>query len=339
VIGGFHAVLRICDLKNQKVMLQLGTFCRSAFLIFASFLILSSCGTDPGGGSDGGADGSEVDGGGSPQEFLIATFNVHLFFDDLCDSGACTSVDFEQIVPTNEFRRRALEVAQAIRMLSVDAVALQEIENQRAFDAIAVALQETMPYAAFGESGGAGSLDVAVLSKLPILGIRRHRSRPLVRPDGTRTTFTREFLEVHLELRNERAILFAAHFRSKWQDDPGRRAAEGQGAGEILSETHLAFPNAAIILAGDLNDVPASPPLNALESSTGALRVATELGDGANTYSYQGAGYALDHLYLVPTPGVHYVVGSVRVLRGAGAGQGYAGSDHAAMTAAFIVDG
>ncbi|MDF1565758.1 MAG: endonuclease/exonuclease/phosphatase family protein [Deltaproteobacteria bacterium] len=283
---------------------------------------------------DGGVDAGPDGGGGEPVQVRVATFNTHLFFDDVCDSGACAPGDFEEQRSTSAFQTRAREIAAGIQGLGAQVVSLQEIENQKAFDAILAELPASFAHSTFGETGWPASLDVGLVSTVPLVGIRRHRDRVLERPDGTRTTFTREFLEVHLDADGHRLIVFCAHFRSKWQDDPGRREAEGAAAGEILAEAALANPAAGIVLAGDLNDVPGSPALDALEAAAQVERVAAELGSQDVTFEYQGTDYALDHLYLETSSAGTYRSGTVRVVRD---GWGYAGSDHAAVRADFLV--
>jgi len=90
-----------------------------------------------------------------------------------------------------------------------------------------------------------------------------------------------------------------------------------------------------IVLGGDLNDSPGSIPINALEGNGGMLRVASELGVDAATYTSQGQAQAIDHLYLVETPVGRYMRGTARVIRSNQ--RGLAGSDHAGLVATFAV--
>ena len=93
------------------------------------------------------------------------------------------------------------------------------------------------------------------------------------------------------------------------------------------------YPDALIVLGGDLNDTPGSAPINALESGGQFLRVASELGADAATYTYRGQAQAIDHLYLVDTPGGQFVTGTARVVRSNS--RGLAGSDHAGLVGTF----
>ncbi|HLL23172.1 MAG TPA: endonuclease/exonuclease/phosphatase family protein, partial [Kofleriaceae bacterium] len=69
-------------------------------------------------------------------------------------------------------------------------------------------------------------------------------------------------------------------------------------------------PQSVVVLAGDLNDVPGSPPLDALVANGGLVRLADDLPVAAQaTYSFGGRGQAIDHLL------VRVVAASVRACR------------------------
>jgi endonuclease/exonuclease/phosphatase family metal-dependent hydrolase len=323
-------------------------------LTFFSFLIFGAWSCRPpssfelrgaDGGAAGGADdlATPVDGAcgrrlAQPGVLRAATFNTHLFFDTTCDSGQCAAGDFEQAPTSLVFSQRADALAGAVRCLGADVVALQEIETQTCLDALTSRLRDLYPTAVLGETGAAGSIDVAVLGAGRLLEVRRHRGMTLTRPDGSRTYFSREFLEVHMEQAGRRVVLFAAHFRSKVSDDPGRRLAEAQAARDIITATAKELPDAVVLFGGDLNDTPGSPPLLALESDPALLRVAKDRPASAvATYSWNGAAQAIDHLFLVQRPAAQYVAGSASAVRDGAQDKGLAGSDHAALRADFTM--
>ena len=119
----------------------------------------------------------------------IATFNVHRFFDTVCDSGDCGPGAFEDLLSQSQFEARADELAQAIEALDADVILLQEIETQGCLDAL-VSRTEGRFSGQFAELGPAATVDVAVLSRLQMIGVERHRpslqladnssSRPLI---------------------------------------------------------------------------------------------------------------------------------------------------------------
>lgn len=265
------------------------------------------------------------------------TYNTHLFFDTVCDSGRCTPSDFEQVPTMQAFTTKADAVATALRGLSADVIALQEIENQTALDALRGRLRDLYPTVVLGETGLPGSIDVAVLGAGSLLLVRTHRSQTLTRPDGSTTSFTRELLEVHMMIKGRRVVMFAAHFRSKVSDDPGRRLAEAQAARDIVLKTAAEFPDAAVLLGGDLNDTPGSPPLDAMESAPNLMRVAKDRpAASVATYSFNGTEQAIDHLFVARTARVSYVAGSASAQHDSNR-FGLAGSDHAALLADFAL--
>ena len=287
-------------------------------------------------GSDAldGADIEEV----TPDDWTvsISTFNVERFFDTVCDSGSCGFGDFESQPSVAQFEYKAQQLADAIEGLNVDIAVIQEVENLTCLEALRDALGWTGAII-IGETGYAASVDVAVIAQRgTLLNVIEHRDMRLIRPDGTSTSFAREFLEVHLEIDERRVIVFAAHFKSKNSDDPGRRYAEGQAAGAIVSAVADAYPDAVVVLGGDLNDTPGSDPITALETGTALFRVASLLGDRDGTYRYLGTDTAIDHLYLSQAAAGVVVPGTVQILRDASGG--YGGSDHAALRATFGVE-
>ncbi|MFT3710337.1 MAG: endonuclease/exonuclease/phosphatase family protein [Archangium sp.] len=284
-------------------------------------------------GVDAGADGG-ID-AGPPEHVRIAVFNVRLFFDTVCQSGACTPADFEEVRTQAQFDARATQVANAVAGFNADVVGLEEIENQTCLDAIIAKLDGGMPYGVIGEIGTAGSVDVAVLSKTPIDRVVAHRAlQRLTRPDGSITSFSREFLEVEVHTpRGQSVVFFGAHFRSKVSDDPGRRLAEAQVSRQVVEARATASPGSLVVMGGDLNDTPGSPPLDALTSGNGLIRVADDLpvADQA-TYVFNGMPQAIDHLLQARTNFGVRIPMSSRTWRG---NPGYAGSDHYALTSDF----
>jgi endonuclease/exonuclease/phosphatase family metal-dependent hydrolase len=178
---------------------------------------------------------------------------------------------------------------------------------------------------------------VAILSKTPIDSVTGHRDlERLVRPDGSRTNFSREFLEAHVRASDgTEVVLFAAHFRSKVMDDPGRRLAEAQVSRRIVTDVAAALPTALVLMAGDLNDGPGTPTLDALVANDGLLRAAADL-PVANqvTYVFNGRGEAIDHILQAVTPAGTLVPRSAVVWKDT---RGFAGSDHFALTADFEI--
>lgn len=282
----------------------------------------------------------DTDGGGEPVDperdaIRVATFNTEFFFDTVCDSGNCGPGDFELVFNDAQHRFKARSIAEGVLRLEADAVCLQEVESQASVDALLDALPEDWTVGEIGETGGPASLDVAVVARGRLISSRGWRDeRPLALGGGRSTTFTRELLEVDLEINGGRVIIFCAHFRSKNNDDPTRRLAEARESRDIVLERHALRPNLLHVLAGDLNDEPGSAPIRALEEGGRMWRVASGLSDAeAGTYRFQGVPVAIDHLYVPTVQQDRLLPGSVRVVRDANGTLG--GSDHAGLRAAF----
>jgi endonuclease/exonuclease/phosphatase family metal-dependent hydrolase len=277
---------------------------------------------------------ADVDAPPAGTHLRVATFNVRRFFDTVCDSGACESGDYEAQATQASFDQRAAQIAAAITRLDADVVALEEIEDQTCLDALLSHLP-TM-HGVLGETDFAASVDVAIVSRAPIERVVRHRAAtPLTLDDGRTTTFSRELLEVHVQIDGHPVIVLAAHFKSKSDDDPLRRLAEARASSRIVNDAAAAEPAAIVMLAGDLNDVPGSPPLDALTVDGGLMRVADDLAPAAQaTYYFNGSGQAIDHILLVPTTNVMRVPRSSRTWRDTGS-NGFGGSDHAALSSDF----
>ncbi|MBI5496466.1 MAG: endonuclease/exonuclease/phosphatase family protein [Deltaproteobacteria bacterium] len=269
----------------------------------------------------------------------VATFNVHRLFDMTCDTGACGETDYEAHPTADEFRTRTLAVGAGVQLLGVDVAVLQEIESQACMDALQQALTAPFPVAVLGETGGAASLDVAVLARGELVATRSHAAEVLPRADGGVTTFARDLLEVHLRVGTAHVVVFAAHFRSKRSDDPDRRLAEARAARRIIDGVAATYPDAVVVLGGDLNDTPGSAPLHALETDGGLIRVAQWLPAAEQaTYHFNGQGQALDHLYVLPAAAPRIILESVRVIHDVPLPTGgFAGSDHAALRAEVLL--
>jgi predicted extracellular nuclease len=279
-----------------------------------------------------------VDAGLPPVRVRVATFNVKLFFDTVCQSAACTAADFEFAATQASFDARVAQLATAVTGLGADVVALEEVETQACLEALVAKLGPTMPYGVLGETGAPGSVDVAILSKTPLDGVVGHRNLTrLTRPDGSRTNFSREFLQAHtVTSSGAQVVFFAAHFRSKVMDDPGRRQAEGETARQVVFDAAAAAPDALVLMGGDLNDTPGSPALDALTLNGGLLRAAADLPVAdQSTYVFSGRGEAIDHLLQAPTPVATVVSRSAKVWKDPRGGWG--GSDHFALSAEFDV--
>ena len=274
----------------------------------------------------------------TPLTLSVVTYNVGRFFDTTCDTGRCGNFDFEMYPTPSQYQARLDEVGKAIVALDADIVLLQEIENTSCFNDLLAKVGSKYAVQILGETGAPGSLDVAVLARGVHLETVTHRDYSFQGPNGDWTTFSREFLEVHVEIAGWRIVLFNAHFKSKTGDDPERRLAEATKAQELVVATVAKYPHALVVMGGDLNDVPGSKPLEAIALDGALMRVASDIPAGEDwTFHHSGNLVALDHLYLARDANGAYVGGSAAVWRDESA-FGWGGSDHGALKATFRLD-
>ena len=292
----------------------------------------------------GGRDSGTPQGWGDPTTtrrpgvLRLGHLNVRRYFDATCDSDQCQAGGFEEVVTQAQFESRTEELALGLARLEADVITLAEVENQACLDALQAKLKEAgldYPVAHLGEIGVPGSIDVGVLARGTLEKVNTYRKEmPLTREDGSKTQFTRELPEVHLTLGPNSVIVYAAHFRSKADDDPGRRLAEAKATREIMIATAEANTGAVVLLGGDLNDVPGSDTVNLLEEGGALVRVAKDLPEASQgTYTFGGQKQAIDHIFTTASRANAYVPKSANVVRDGASG--FAGSDHAALYADF----
>jgi len=149
-------------------------------------------------------------------------------------------------------------VAQIINSLEPDFVALQEVDNKttraKGLDLTAELSKRTGMQGVFGKAmdyagGGYGE---AVLSRHPILDIKNN---PL---PHTPKAEPRAALEVHIELPTGEKIIFVGTHLDHLRDQ-NNRMMQASRIKELYKDCGL-----PVILAGDLNAVPGSDPINLL---------------------------------------------------------------------------
>lgn len=289
--------------------------------------------------SDGGPDDIEAAPDVDPIDpewarVRVGTFNVARLFDDVCDSGRCDDNDFEFVYSEPALDYRVFQIGEGIRAMDVEIVLLQEVENQRALNRLLEELGDAWIGSHLGEIGGSATLDVAIVATHRIQSVETYRDEiAVVRPDNSITTFSREFLQATLNVEGRTVIVFTSHFKSKNNDDPGRRLGEAQSAREIVVRAARENPSALVVFGGDINDTPGSAPLAALEDAGSLVRAIPE--GNAGTIVFRGESQAIDHLYLANDAAGVVVPGETRVVRDASGALG--GSDHAAVRAEFAL--
>ncbi|WP_433934107.1 endonuclease/exonuclease/phosphatase family protein [Sorangium cellulosum] len=261
------------------------------------------------GGSVGhGAGGS---GGGDPPvgpppdaaPLAVVTWNTKDFFNDKDDTEGAE----ETVLSPARYREKREAVAAVIEQLAPDVAVLQEVEHLDVLEDLnRIELGGAYPHAALVEAYDPRGIDVGAISKIPFDKIVSHRDDrfTLRGTQGPVYTFTRDCLELHLTRGGRKVILLGVHFKAKAApDNPDRRLAEAQRARAIADALAAENPTAAIAVLGDFNDLPGSPPVEAV---AGAGDVVFEDVAAAAppadrwTYDFNGQLELIDHQMVNP---------------------------------------
>lgn len=248
-----------------------------------------SGGTGPGGSGTGGAGGTGGVGGtggagGAPPggvNLRIANFNV----ENLVDTSGTGAGEGDPPPTPAEYALDIDTTASELAMLGAQVIALEEVENRNTvLNDLANKLEEKtgLTYPSRWLINGHDPIrNVALISSLPITpadvishnndgGDGRFDALGNLQTGGP-FSFARDCLEVTVRYQNYPVTLFVVHYKAKSNDDPARRLAEARRTRQLVSARLAADPNARLIVLGDFNDTPPSPPLQALTAASPAL--------------------------------------------------------------------
>ena len=254
----------------------------------------TSSGTAGGGGEAGGGAG-----GSAPGEPLkVMNWNTRNFFNAFYDGA----VPDQTVVSQSQYEAKRAAVGAVIKALDPDVLVLQEVENVGILqDLNESELGGAYPNAALVDSNDTRGIDVGALSKLPFDDVVSHKDDTFAKvgTQGPIYQFARDAVELHLTRNGRHVVLIGVHFRSKGQsDDPDKRLAEAQRARAIADAVAAADPTAAIAVLGDFNDLPGSPPVQAVLGSGEAAfdDVAGQVPAADRwTFDYNGELELIDH--------------------------------------------
>jgi endonuclease/exonuclease/phosphatase family metal-dependent hydrolase len=160
-------------------------------------------------------------------------------------------------------------------------------------------LKQPYPYNIVIDGNDERGIDVGILSRFPIKGMRSH----ITDFAGKSRTFSRDCPEYYVELPSGRELLVLPnHFASKGSDATGkRRKVQAAAVRGIYESLRKRFPFA--VVAGDLNDYPDGGSLNALLKGTNlidAMSLKQYQGAFPGTYAHATAKEKIDYLLLSP---------------------------------------
>ncbi len=301
----------------------------------------AACGDDTTGEGGAGATGSGASGQGgeggnvvSGKPIKILNWNTRNFVNDVNDSPEPD----EFIKSTAEYQTQLAAVAAIMTELDPDVAVFAEIENQAVLDDLLAELGPAYVDSSLIDSPDPRGVDIAAISKIPFSNVVSHQA-DVFSVEGTPAPtyqFARDAVEYHFSFEGQKIVLIGVHFRSKGPpDDPNKRLAEAQRTRAIADELTLADPTAGIIILGDYNDLPDSPPFRAIEGAAPDLYVdvVTNVPAGERwTFDFMGALELIDHQMANDVMMMHLDTQEVIIRHGADIADA---SDHSPMMATY----
>jgi endonuclease/exonuclease/phosphatase family metal-dependent hydrolase len=225
--------------------------------------------------------------------------------------------------------------AQALRLEDgrlPDILCLQEVESLQALRAFNEHyLGGFYGYALLIDCRDLSQIDVAVLSRFPIKGVRTSMDVPDPADPGFPWLFSRDCLEATLELNrsgSKALTVFVNHFKSKLvtEADPVKRALkeaatrakrerQAKAVASILRKRFRgqAYKSALFAVVGDLNDEPESVGIRALTHAAALENVLERLAPAERwTHYYRSAGQISQFDYILVSPALSKLIGDVK---------------------------
>src|SRR5512133_2181218 len=191
---------------------------------------------------------------GAPATLVrVATWNVHDLFD--AEDRLVPPGELDAVPTPVEVEAKLARVAAVLARVDADVVLLQEVENLALLEALAA--RSGYPEARLVEGNDPRGIDVAALSRLPILDYVSHRAE---RDQDGALLWPRDCVEVHLAVGDTRLVILGSHLSSALSDDGTRRARQAARM-RALADGLIAGGAGRVLAGGDLNDVPSSSAL------------------------------------------------------------------------------
>ena len=293
--------------------------------------------SDPGSTSTGAGAGGSGGGSSEPVALRVANWNVHNFVNHLNDSD----VDQEEYQSQSAYEAQRAAIGDVVDALTPDVMVFSELENQTVLDDLVESeLAGTYEGRAISVGNDPRGINVAAISRGAFVSVVTHADE-IFTPEGMTGpsyNYARDCLELHLDVNGRRVILLGVHYKAKTSpDDPDKRLAEAHHTREIADALTIEHPDAAIVILGDFNDLPGSPPY--LETVGEPPDVYTDAAEQVAagdrwTFDFNGALELVDHQMTNPAMTGMLEPGSAVIRHG---GDVEAASDHAPIAATYQV--
>lgn len=264
----------------------------------------------------------------------IASFNVLNLFDEHDDPyHADEGTDAK---PAAELKT----LAETIRKLDADVLALQEVENRGVLERFNAAMLRDLGYehVVLFDGNDRRGIDVALLSRLPVGPVTSHRHLRFSDGSGAMMKFNRDLLQARIEPEGFAPFdVFVVHFKSKRggaSQTEAARVGEATQARKVMTDLLAKDSSAMFLICGDFNDTYDSKPLKVLRGEgEWALRdFLAEVPEGTASYNRMKSGGIIDFIMASPAMGETYVEKSYQIMVGTVQSLG---SDHNPVVAKF----
>ncbi|NUP07673.1 MAG: hypothetical protein HOW73_16620 [Polyangiaceae bacterium] len=317
--------------------------------LLAGLTSLFACGDDTSATGAGGAGGTPSSGGGGQGEgggggsepltgepVKILNWNLHNFFDTVED----TSNTEDDSVSQAEYSEKLNAIVDILAELDPDIMVLQEVENETILEDLNAALGDKYPQQHILQGHDPRGVDIAAMSKIQFDDVVSHLGDSFV-VEGTTApefTFTRDLLEYHFHVGEQKVVLLGVHLKAKGPpDNPDKRLAEAQRARAVADGLTADDPELAVVVLGDFNDLPDSPPLDAVVGSDPTYEsIASNVDEGDRwTFDFEGSLELIDHQMANPVMAKRVDTESVVIRHGNDVA---AASDHHPLMATYILE-
>ncbi len=310
---------------------------RFTTLLACALLLCVACSSAPNKSDDDGGTGGTggIGGGGGapdPQPLKLVTWNVKNLFDDQDDGEMFEEQDFQ-------WEAHVTAVATVLNTIDADVIVLQEVEHTAVLGAVVAELDGAYLFHQVIDGNDPRGIDVGVISKIEPDELISHRmdSFSKVGTSSPNYRFARDALEVRLTFNGRRVVLLGVHYKAKENDDPDKRLAEAQRAREIADALTAEDPETGIVILGDFNDLPGSPPLDwSIGSEPDRYTSVADSVPEAERYTFNFGGKLelVDHLIANPLLTGMLDTSSVTIIHGPEVDNA---SDHAPVIATYDV--
>jgi len=245
----------------------------------------------------------------------IATFNAeNLFARYRFKDGFQPTADDGFTINDTAFRIHDDEskkiTAKAIRKVNADVICLQEVESLPVLDRFNSYYLGGLKYThrAVIDCFDPRQIDVAVLSRYPIVSLRSHRDER--NKKGTAFLFSRDCLEVEIDVGGKTLMLYSNHLKSMMGGREATRVRRQEQADRVAAIVDARWKKSGykgnFVVLGDLNDYPEGKTgLGALLDHKGLSNVLMRLPEKERWTHYYAGGNSYSQLdYLLLSKGL-----------------------------------